>query len=554
MDASSPPVADIANFIDVRNFEILSPDTPSQPAPAAPYKPRPTPYDADEFRATAIVSTYASEKFIRGCLQDLVTQTLFEKGQLEILIIDAASPQNEAAVVREFQEAHGTGRIRYHRTPHRETLYASWNRAIDLARGTYLTNANTDDRHHPQMLARLADTLDANPGAALAYCESHITHDVNTPWADATHIRTPNLPAFSREKLFTDSFIGPHPMWRRSVPPRSRLLPTPLSSPPATPRILGSRLALRRPFINIPEPLGLCFENARGHLPRQPGPHLVSSSPSPADVTGEKRMGRRPRPAHPPRRLQKPRPTLLHTPPKALRISPSLVPASTPAVISQNSAKPSNPMPTSSPSSTTAPSLCATSPASPSSSPTAGGSLALRDTPSSLSSDTYESAMAQRVTKLTAGTTPPPCPLQNKPRSPTRKFPSANHPTPFPFPDHSLLENRVEALFVDENVNILRGKDAEKAIGARSDARYLTEGQGIVRVPRDRWKIAQTARAHSAGRKNGAVPATTATSSTPRSTTATAPSPARPSKTPSNSAAAPSPTSASSETSPRSNK
>ncbi|HVT81898.1 MAG TPA: class I SAM-dependent methyltransferase [Phycisphaerae bacterium] len=50
----------------------------------------------------------------------------------------------------------------------------------------------------------------------------------------------------------------------------------------------------------------------------------------------------------------------------------------------------------------------------------------------------------------------------------------------------------MEALFVDEKVNILRGADAEKAIQARSDARYLTEGQGIVRVPLERWKIAQT--------------------------------------------------------------
>lgn len=50
----------------------------------------------------------------------------------------------------------------------------------------------------------------------------------------------------------------------------------------------------------------------------------------------------------------------------------------------------------------------------------------------------------------------------------------------------------MEALFVDEKVNILRGADAEKAIEARSDARYLTEGQGIVRVPLERWKIAQT--------------------------------------------------------------
>ncbi len=49
-----------------------------------------------------------------------------------------------------------------------------------------------------------------------------------------------------------------------------------------------------------------------------------------------------------------------------------------------------------------------------------------------------------------------------------------------------------DAWFVDERVNILRGSQAQDAIRARSDLRYLTEGEGIVRVPAERWTIAQT--------------------------------------------------------------
>ena len=47
-----------------------------------------------------------------------------------------------------------------------------------------------------------------------------------------------------------------------------------------------------------------------------------------------------------------------------------------------------------------------------------------------------------------------------------------------------------EAWFVDEQINILRGDAAEKAIAERSDAQYLSD-EGIVRVPEERWKIAQ---------------------------------------------------------------
>ena len=48
-------------------------------------------------------STYNSEAFIRGCLQDLVEQTLYQKGLLEIIIINSGSQQNERAIVEDFQ-------------------------------------------------------------------------------------------------------------------------------------------------------------------------------------------------------------------------------------------------------------------------------------------------------------------------------------------------------------------------------------------------------------------------------------------------------------------
>ena len=49
-----------------------------------------------------------------------------------------------------------------------------------------------------------------------------------------------------------------------------------------------------------------------------------------------------------------------------------------------------------------------------------------------------------------------------------------------------------DAWFVDERVNILRGKAAEDAIRARSDAAYVKEGEGISSVPRERWQVAQS--------------------------------------------------------------
>src|SRR5687768_12897488 len=102
---------------------------------------------------TALVSTYRSEAFMQGCLQDLVEQTLYAQGALEIVVIDSGSPENERAIVEQFQRRHP--RIVYLRTE-RETLYAAWNRGIGAAGGKYLTNANTDDRHRRDALEILA--------------------------------------------------------------------------------------------------------------------------------------------------------------------------------------------------------------------------------------------------------------------------------------------------------------------------------------------------------------------------------------------------------------
>jgi len=55
------------------------------------------------FKVSAIVSTYNSADFMRDCLHDLVEQTLYKKGELEIIVIDSASEQKEKAIVQEFQ-------------------------------------------------------------------------------------------------------------------------------------------------------------------------------------------------------------------------------------------------------------------------------------------------------------------------------------------------------------------------------------------------------------------------------------------------------------------
>jgi predicted O-linked N-acetylglucosamine transferase (SPINDLY family)/glycosyltransferase involved in cell wall biosynthesis/GT2 family glycosyltransferase len=172
-------------------------------------------YSQSIFKVSAIVSTYNSEKFIRGCLLDLVEQTLYKKGELEIVVIDSASEQNEKIIVQEFQAAYSN--IFYIRTQERETLYAAWNRGIQAARGQYITNANTDDRHRQDALEILSRTLDEHPEVDLVYGDCYVSTVANETYEENSKQRIYRYPEYFAPEALIHFQFGPQPMWRKSV-------------------------------------------------------------------------------------------------------------------------------------------------------------------------------------------------------------------------------------------------------------------------------------------------------------------------------------------------
>lgn len=213
------------------------------------------------YLVTAVVSAYNSEQFMLGCLEDLTTQSLFTAGKLEIIVIDSASPQKEGAIVREFTERFGD-RIIYIRTDVRETIYQAWNRGIKAARGKYITNANTDDRHRQDALELMATTLDATPDIALVYADCLVTNFSNQTFAQHTrcgyHIRPDYLP----EIMLSGCHMGPQPMWRKSIHDAIGYFSDEFSS--AGDYEFWCRIAIRYRMLHIPLFLGLYFENPRG--------------------------------------------------------------------------------------------------------------------------------------------------------------------------------------------------------------------------------------------------------------------------------------------------
>ena len=119
------------------------------------------------FMVSAIVSAYNSEKYMAGRLQNLIDQSLYLENQLEIIVVDSGSRQNEAQIVKEFMQPFN--HIVYLRTSKRESVYGAWNRGIQLAQGKYFINANTDDRFVENALEKMSDELEANRSKDAVY-------------------------------------------------------------------------------------------------------------------------------------------------------------------------------------------------------------------------------------------------------------------------------------------------------------------------------------------------------------------------------------------------
>lgn len=160
-------------------------------------------------KVTALISAYYAAEYLEGRLENLLAQGLGKDLQV-VLVCQVDSSEDKIAC--RFLVDNPSFDFYIHATPDIPTVYEAWNIGIRHATGKYLTNANCDDRLYPGALAELVKALDTHPRAAVAYGN---VDEVST--LDGETVGTYEWLEGGLTELLTGCFLGPMPMWRKSL-------------------------------------------------------------------------------------------------------------------------------------------------------------------------------------------------------------------------------------------------------------------------------------------------------------------------------------------------
>lgn len=185
----------------------VSPEAWPIPQSTAPFA------HSGQYDVSAIASIYKAKRFIERFLENITSQTIFNRS--ELIIIDADSPDGEADIIRPYLEKFPN--IVYRRINYRIGIYDAWNIGVEISRGKYLTNTNVDDLRGADsfeiQVKALEDSL-----ADIVYQNFFYSLDPGLSFEQVAKIGfMSDVPEVTASNLI--QFNSPHnaPMWRREI-------------------------------------------------------------------------------------------------------------------------------------------------------------------------------------------------------------------------------------------------------------------------------------------------------------------------------------------------
>ena len=169
---------------------------------------------ADLPKVSIITSMYDGDEFIEPFLEDITSQTIFDN--CELILINANSPGNEEKIIKKYMKKYEN--IIYKKLDEDPGIYGTWNEALKLVTGEYITNANLDDRKASNSIEMHAKELYKNPDIGLVYADSYITNNPNETYEEnSSQNRKYNFEQFSKEAMLRGNQPHNNPMWRKQL-------------------------------------------------------------------------------------------------------------------------------------------------------------------------------------------------------------------------------------------------------------------------------------------------------------------------------------------------
>ena len=213
-------------------------------------------------KISIITSVYNGDEFIKPFLEDITSQTIF-KEKCELILVNANSPGNEEKVIEKYVKKYPDN-IVYKKMGKDQGIYGTWNQAIKLCSGEFITNANLDDRKRIDSLEIHAKALAVDSSVGLVYADSFITHKPNEVYENnSSNGQRYNFEHFSKENMLKGNQPHSNPMWRKSLHDEYGLFNPEFKSAGDWEFFLRCTFGGTK-FKKIPNVLGLYYFNPKG--------------------------------------------------------------------------------------------------------------------------------------------------------------------------------------------------------------------------------------------------------------------------------------------------
>jgi glycosyltransferase involved in cell wall biosynthesis len=157
-------------------------------------------------KVSIILSTYKTEKYLERYFQSVCNQTYIANLEVSIVMNDCSL--HERTIVEKFRSKIN---MIVTEVP-RESLYASWNRAIVQSSGDLVVTWNADDLRLPDSIERMVSAFKEYPYIGWVYGDFHIVKKFGD--YEGVLVKQPD---WNFDIATSGAIGGPFFMWRRSL-------------------------------------------------------------------------------------------------------------------------------------------------------------------------------------------------------------------------------------------------------------------------------------------------------------------------------------------------